>query len=116
MKRSSPLPVYVIGDLPFVVDIKHDCLFVKGDRERMIRFEDLKYEGIGYLVTEELFPGIFPGEYPWEYIPDKIRLDPEGVSLKYNIPIEQLYGKRDFETLVDQEKYQYRKEGRLPVV
>jgi hypothetical protein len=49
-------------------------------------------------------------------IPPLIALDPEGMSLKYGIPVNQLQGKSDFEVIVDQEALQLRKTGVLPQI
>lgn len=50
-------------------------------------------------------------------IPELVELDPLGLSIRYNIPLEQLKGKSDFEILVDQKAFDLRvHKGMLPTI
>jgi hypothetical protein len=47
-------------------------------------------------------------------VPHLIDLDPEGMAAKYDLTIEQLKGKTDFEVIVDQHALYHRLNGILP--
>lgn len=50
-------------------------------------------------------------------IPELVELDPLGISILYNMPLEQLKGKSDFEILVDQNAFDLRvNKGMLPTI
>lgn len=98
MKRQ--LPLIDIKGTDFYLDVLNDELWQKGNRENKIPFHVFELDGDGYtfLYDEETksTPGraediaeIKPG-YVWVTLKALMELDPEGIALKYGIPLSVL--------------------------
>lgn len=122
MERA--LPEYVIEGTAFLVDVKSRELTEKGAPGNAISFLlDMQYQDDHYKLYYDVGkrtgaphdkagePGIAEIK-----VPHLVKLDPEGLAAEYNVRIQSLEGKTDFEIMVDQDVYQRRAGGRLPTI
>ncbi|OJW80319.1 MAG: hypothetical protein BGO69_05515 [Bacteroidetes bacterium 46-16] len=121
MKRE--LPVYNIQGTTFIVDVDQGLLAEKGNPNNVIYFSDLSdkdshYEMLYDLRDKNWPPGIGPMDEQMinVRIPNRTDLDPEGMAIKYGLPIEAVKGKKDFDIMVDQQAYKERLNGKLVTI
>lgn len=95
MNRS--LPTVDIAGTAFYVDVLHDELRQKDNPENRISFNVFDQDGDGYTflydrkrknVSESR--GQMEDSFQWVTLPALMELDPEGIALKYHIPLEIL--------------------------
>lgn len=94
------LPVLDLKGTDFFVDVLHEELQQKSNPENRISFNAFYQEGDGYtlLYDHELKntpddPSSITennGRYEWITIPALMELDPVGIALKYDIPLDIL--------------------------
>lgn len=120
---EKQLPIYEIEGTPFTVDIeKSELRQVDNPANTIGFFSDMTYRGTHYQVQYELLQKKV--QEGWSdttrirviNIPQMIVLDPEGMAAKHNIPVAELKDKRDFEVIVNQDLYNRRLNGHLPVI
>ncbi|MBN8856243.1 MAG: hypothetical protein BGO55_08770 [Sphingobacteriales bacterium 50-39] len=116
-EKSSPapgraLPEHTIGNTVFVVDVAKAELRKKTNYRKRISFHDMDYEGTHY----SLWYDDKQTQLAKYKVPNMVRLDPEGMALKYNKTFWELEGKTDFEVIVDQAFYKERIGGRQPTI
>ncbi|GGE19407.1 MULTISPECIES: hypothetical protein [Bacteroidota] len=120
MKRE--LPIINIHGTDFFIDVESLSLKERANENNFIPF--------GYMAD-------VPGGYEFEYgldsrnihtiwtdeesvrikIPELVELDPFGMSQRYQVSMEQLKGKTDFEIMVDQQAFDLRvNKGVLPTI
>lgn len=85
---------------PFYVDVQREELWQKGRRENVIPFSVFDRDGDGYTFLYDLEKAGIPEDrseikelgdrYMWVTLPALMELDPEGIALKYHIPLEVL--------------------------
>lgn len=118
MKRE--LPVLTIHGTDFIVDVMKEALIQVENGNNTIPFNEMLYMGNGYGFSydpkEKNLPGIMSSPFVDVVIPPLVQLDPEGLAIKYKTKMEAIKGKTDFEIMVDQELYQRRLNGQLPVI
>lgn len=89
----------------FEVDAYWEILCQKDDRKNRIPFHSFEREGDGYrLLFDTVLKNIpenretvvqDPDRYCWVIIPALMELDPEGIALRYDIPMEVLCPNRE---------------------
>lgn len=120
MKRE--LPVINIQGTDFSVDIEKLHLREKSNENNFIPLgymaEVLGGYEFEYGLESRNIRNIWTDEESVNIkIPELVELDPLGLSIRYNIPLEQLKGKSDFEILVDQKAFDLRvNKGMLPTI
>ncbi|MBL7869124.1 MAG: hypothetical protein JNM71_13995 [Flavobacterium lindanitolerans] len=120
MKRD--LPIINIHGTDFRVDIEKLQLTEKINEKNVIPFGYMRDVSGGYEFDYGLesrnIRNIWTDEESVRVtIPSLAELDPIGISQKYNVPMEQLKGKTDFEIMVDQQAFDLRvNKGVLPTI
>lgn len=122
--ETLALPEYVIDGTTFLVDVKSRELVEKGVPDNSISFLlDMHYRDDHYQLHYDTArrtsvsvdmagePGIIEVQ-----IPHLAKLDPKGLAAEYNVAVKGIEGKTDFDVMVDQEIYQRRAAGQLPVI
>lgn len=102
MKRQ--LPLVDVRGTEFYVDVIHDELWQKGNPDNKIPFGVFDQDGDGYTFLYDLETKTTPGRseelteiktsYVWVTLKALMELDPEGIALKYNIPLSVLCPER----------------------
>ncbi|WP_276502904.1 hypothetical protein [Terrimonas pollutisoli] len=117
------LPVYIIEERPFYVDIDKNQLWEVYQPVNMICFENMHYRDTHYFVTYDLVNSLSPAlllKNPEQregiQIPQKVELDPIGISKKYNVPLDSLAGRSDFDVIVNHDLLKKRQTGVLPTI
>lgn len=97
---SRKLTTVDIKGTIFEVDAFREMLRQVGERSNSIPFQVFDKEGDGYrLLYDPLTRNIpqskkaviaDPDRYCWAFIPALMELDPEGIALRYDIPLEVL--------------------------
>lgn len=97
---ARQLPHVDIAGTPFFVDVLHEELQQQDNRRNTISFDVFQQDGDGYsflydkeskkAVEEESIEAVEHGRYEWVTLPALMELDPVGIALKYDIPIEVL--------------------------
>lgn len=123
MNKFRTVPVLIIEGTSFEVDIEKQELRQTNDRDNKISFiNNMQDHGTFYRLlydldekhaVEDLFD---PNRVKTIDLPPLTQLDPEGMSEQYQVPVGELSGKTDFETIVDQEAFIRRREGILPTI
>jgi hypothetical protein len=121
MNKLRPLPIYTLHDTDFIVDIERQVLREAQRPNNEISFtSNMQDKGDHYLlhydfVEKTCNPAVLdPLTFITVKVPPLLKLDPEGMSEKYGIPVSQLDGKTDFGVIVDQELLAQRLKGALP--
>lgn len=120
MKRD--LPIINIHGTDFWVNIEKLELTEKVNEKNVIPFGYMRDVSGGYEFDYGLesrnIRNIWTDEESVRVtIPPLVELDPIGISQKYNVPMEQLKGKTDFEIMVDQQAFDLRvNKGVLPTI
>lgn len=121
MKRE--LPTYIIEGTTFIVDVDKGALIEKSNPDNLISFSELSDKGNHYEMLYDLReknwpPGVGPMDDQMISIsiPNRTELDPEGMAIKYGLPIEAVMGKNDFDIMVNQQAYRERLSGKLVTV
>lgn len=115
------LPSIDIMETLFFIDVEKAELRQKDDPTNAISIFDMRDTGKGYQFEyshdHKNTPGLFDTD-GWVTIilPELVKLDPVGMAEKYNYPLDQIHLKTDFDLMVDQEAYQKRLNGILPIV
>ena len=117
------LPVYTIEERPFYVDIEKDLLWEVSQPANLICFEHMHYRDTHYFVNYDLVNFISPAlllknpdQSEGLQIPQKVDLDPIGISKKYNVPLDSIAGKSDFDVIVNHDLLKKRHTGVLPTI
>lgn len=94
---TRQLPVVDIAGTAFYVDVLHDELRQKDNPENRISFSVFDQEGDGYTFLYDMQAKNTPDNaehmephYKWVTLPALMELDPEGIALKYDIPLSIL--------------------------
>ena len=121
MKRE--LPKYEIEGTPFIADVMKGELREAANPANIIRFDELYYTGTSYTMQYDRglknLPDFFresAENIRYVEIPQMTRLDPEGMAEKYQLPVDEVKRKSDFELAVDQEQLGQRLKGILPKI
>jgi hypothetical protein len=122
MNKLRTLPVYIVHDTDFLVDVEKQVLREAERPANEISFvRDMTDQGDHYLLrfdTVEKTPQ--PDRHDqWVEtiaIPPMVQLDPEGMAAIYGVHVDQLTGKTDFEIIVDQQALALRQQGALPKI
>jgi hypothetical protein len=98
MKRQ--LPLVDIRGTDFFLDVLNDELWQKGNRDNKIPFTVFELNGDGYTFLYDEETKTTPGRaeditefkpgYIWVTLGALMELDPEGIALKYGIPLSVL--------------------------
>lgn len=111
MKRQ--LPVVDIAGTAFYVDVLHDQLQQQDDPHNTIPFGVFDQEGDGYTFLYDSRIKNTPDKanlqhleegMQWVTIPALMELDPEGIALKYDIPLSVLCPERMLREIDDEEE------------
>ncbi|MDB5143047.1 MAG: hypothetical protein JWQ66_1760 [Mucilaginibacter sp.] len=123
MKKLRPVPIFTIEGTSFLVDINKQVLRQTNDLENEISFiNQMQDHGTFYRLLYDPDEKRAAEDLSDQKrvkvidIPQLTELDPEGMALKYNVPIEQLKGKSDFDVMIDQEALLRRQQGFLPQI
>src|ERR1700761_4504127 len=104
------LPIYNIHGTEFIVDIENNELRQKGKEDNFISFLDMTDKGTHYsfyydkdrkemsIGNKADHEGIILTD-----IPPMARLDPEAMSKKYGVPVDEVKNMKDFDIIVDKE-------------
>lgn len=120
-KSGTRLPVIDVAGTDFFVDVTRFQLIELFDSNNVIPFNKMEDYGDGYRFDYNKTLKNVP-EYPdrpdLEFkMQEFILLDPAGIARKYNISIEEVKGKTDFDFMVDQKEFDLRvNQGRLPTI
>jgi len=113
------LPVISVEGTDFIVDVSKQELIEKANPANTISFLEMNDQGTHYTLEydtgEKNLPGLFKQGVPVN-IPQMVALDPEGMSIHHGVGIEALYGKTDYDIIVNQELVALREKGALPVI
>ncbi|WP_338839249.1 hypothetical protein [Flavobacterium ginsenosidimutans] len=116
------LPLINIQGTAFVVDVENLILKEKANENNFIPFGYMADVSDGYEFEYGLdsrnIRNIWTDEESVRVtIPPLVELDPIRMSQKYNVPMDQLKGKTDFEIMVDQQAFDLRvNKGVLPTI
>ena len=112
MKRQ--LPCVTIEGTEFCVDVMREELFEKANQKNRISFNVFSQEGNGYTFLYDRTRKNVPenGEtiekleesFVWVTLPALMELDPEGIALKYDIPLSVLYPEKAASLLTEDEE------------
>lgn len=101
------LPMIKIEGTAFIIDVNKVELRQKDNETNVIPFSNMHDIGNGYIFEYDLQEKNIP--FAWSdnekttiRVPDLVVLDPVGMAKKYNIPLEEIWSKTDFELMVDQ--------------
>ena len=94
---TRPLPIVDIAGTAFYVDVLHEELRQQDNHENRISFNVFDQDGDGYTFLYDRKRKNIPENreqmeesFQWVTIPALMELDPEGIALKYHIPLEIL--------------------------
>ncbi len=97
---TRQLPIVDILGTPFCVDVQREELWQQHRPDNRIPFTAFDQEGNGYTFLYDLEKKAIPEDreeiaelgdrYKWVTLPALMELDPEGIALKYHIPLEIL--------------------------
>ncbi len=119
------LPTIARAGTEFVVDITEFALREKSNPENRIYINEMSEFGQGYLFQYNIKEGRVPTPWTEDYlkdlvyvkIPEFVALDPVGMAKKYNLTVEEIRNKRDFDLMVDREAFDRRvNKGVLPTI
>lgn len=117
------LPTYHIQGTDFLVDVDKFELREKYDVHNIIPFALMKDSEAGYEFG--YCPQSKNIDYEWlinlaepdTFIPQLKDLDPLGMSIKYNLPLEEIKKMSDFQIMVDQDAFYKRvNQNKLPTL
>lgn len=118
-KLREPV-IYQIEQTSFVIDLDRQTLRQTDDPDNEISFiNQMRDMGDYYLLAWDAATknaGDDPDKVEPLIIPPLSALDPEGMSEKYGVPLDQMTGKTDFQIIVDQEALKARLDGILPQI
>lgn len=118
---DSSLPICVLEGTEFHVDVTRFQLMEKMNSHNVIPFSKMEDYGdcyrFDYNRTLKNIPE-YPNRTDTEIeIPEFVLLDPEGMARKYNVSIEEIKNKTDFDFMVDQKEFDFRvNKGKLPTI
>lgn len=114
------LPSITIQGTSFMVDVMKEALIETGNPGNVIPFKEMDYKGDCYLFDYDPYAKNLPGIGSSGFIDVRVLpmavLDPEGMALKYGKRPDEIIGKTDLEIMIDQDLYQRRLSGHLPVI
>jgi hypothetical protein len=120
MSTAQPeFPTIQLMDTIYEVDIHKDCLVEKGFKEDTIPFKLFEYKGTYYELDRQDAPDHMNWTYAGDtiVIPQKVELDPVGMALKYNVSLDEISMKSDYDLIVDQQMYNDRvNNDMMPVI
>lgn len=116
------LPIYKIEGTDFIVDVNQMAFIEKNNSENKFFFYQMQDLDSAYDVDyDPLTKNIYEGDYKDNnYIriqtPSMTELDPEGMALKYNVPIENIASRTDEDVMISSEALQQRLMGKLNTI
>lgn len=120
-KPGTALPTIELEGTDFFVDVTRFQLIEMYDSNNVIPFGKMEDYGdcyrFDYNRTVKNIPE-YPNRRDTEIeIPEFVVLDPEGMAKKYNLSVEEIKNKTDFDFMVDQKEFDLRvNQGRLPTM
>jgi hypothetical protein len=119
MKRQ--LPIVDIAGTPFYVDVLHDELRQKDNAQNRISFNVFDQDGNGYTFLYDSKGKNIPANkvdlkhleegMQWVTLPALMELDPEGIALKYDIPLSILCPEKALRADLDDDEIEFYEEG-----
>lgn len=117
------LPTYHIQGTDFLVDVDKFELREKYDVHNIIPFALMKDSEAGYELgycrqSKNIdYEWLINLVEPNTFIPQLKDLDPLGMSIRYNLPLEEIKKMSDFQIMVDQDAFRQRvNENKLPTL
>lgn len=116
------LPIYTIEGTDFIVDVNQMAFIEKDNQENKIFFYQMNDLDTAYdMDYDPLTKNIYEGNYSDDnYIliqtPSMTALDPEGMALKYKVPLENIASRTDADVMTAGEDFQLRLKGRLNTI
>ncbi len=111
---TRQLPIVDIIGTAFFVDVQQDHLWQKDNPKNRISFSVFDQDGNGYTFLYDTQRKNTPEDkadikelgdrYKWVTLPALMELDPEGIALKYDIPLSVLCP--ELSTITDQNDYE----------
>ena len=111
---NRQLPVVEIEGTAFYVDVLQEVLRQKDEPKNTISFDVFQQDGDGYTflydrnrknVAEDAEDtGPAENQYIWVTLPALMELDPEGIALKYDIPLTVLCPGTTLNDLTEEEE------------
>lgn len=111
---EKELPIINIEGTDFIVDVMKDELREKANPENVMSFAQMQGNGFGngysfhYDLNLKNFPDTelfdddgYAGEMVEKNIPDLVKIDPERLAEKYNLTLEEVQKKIDFELRIE---------------
>ncbi|TWR26823.1 hypothetical protein FPZ42_07230 [Mucilaginibacter achroorhodeus] len=112
--------IYRIEQTSFVVDVEKQVLRQTDEQLNEISFiNQMSDRGDHYLLAWDPATknaAIDPAHGMTVVVPPLSRLDPEGMSQMYGVPLSELAGRTDFEIVVDPDALNKRRQGILPEI
>lgn len=120
MERA--LPIYNIEGTDFIVDVNQMALIEKNNAKNKINFCDMVDLKTAYEIEfNNKAKNIYYGDYPSDNyvsieIPSMTKLDPEGMSFKYNVPLGHIASRTDEDVMTSSEEIKLRLQGKLNTI
>lgn len=91
---ETNLPVQLIKEVPFYVDVDNMRLFQKGKEQNVLSFEDMEYHAAGYIarIDSDFICAATHSSRQYIEVPidHMVKLDPERMAKKYGISVPDL--------------------------
>jgi len=116
------LPTLEIEGTTFLVDIQQMAIIQKGIPDNIIFFAEIENEDTHYNMPFDLKAKCLADgrtnekDIVWVTVPRMSQLDPEGMAQKYNVPIEGITDKMDFEIMLENPAIASRMKGKLNII
>lgn len=114
------LPILEIQGTKFIVDVANDRLKQLDNPENTIWFPHMTDMATHYVLSYDLDKKTrlpYSTDTKVEVnIPTLISLDPQGMAETYGLEIKELYGKTDYQVIVNPQNLQIRLSGKLPEI
>jgi hypothetical protein len=118
---TRQLPIVDIIGTAFCVDVQRDHLWQKDNPKNRISFSVFDQDGDGYTFLYDTQQKNTPEDkadikelgdrYKWVTLPALMELDPEGIALKYDIPLSVLCPERSLRSDGDDDEFEFYEEG-----
>lgn len=118
---DSKLPIIVIEGTHFFVDVTRFQMIEKRNSDNVIPLKNMKDRVNGYVLDynseiRNISSNPHLTGHPVK-IPEFVELDPVGMAKKYNLTVDEVKNKTDFDLMVDQKEFDLRvNQGRLPTI
>lgn len=117
------LPICMVGGVEFKIDVANCRLIEReNDKNTISLLDHIARNKKGYsfvfnpLTKKVMYGKVFSRGAAMVDLPDMVKLDPIGMSIKYGLTLGEVKAKTDFQLMVDQDAYQKRLAGELPVL